>query len=108
MESKHKRDFFVVFYLFSAVAIFLAWNPVKSVLTDPRIDLYYTHIPIIPLISAFLLFRKRKSIFAETEPAVLPGALLSVAGLGLYLFANLNKIETSYSATLQVFSAILF
>lgn len=108
VESKHKRNFFIVFYLFSAAAIFLAWSPVKSVLTDPRIDLYYTHIPIIPLIGAFLLFRKRKSIFAETEPAVLPGALLSVAGLGLYLFANLNKIETSYSATLQVFSAILF
>jgi len=108
VESKHKRNFFIVFYLFSAAAIFLAWSPVKSVLTDPRIDLYYTHIPIIPLIGAFLLFRKRKSIFAETEPAVLPGALLSVAGLGLYLLPNLHKIETSYSATLQVFSAILF
>jgi len=55
-----------------------------------------------------LLFRKRKSIFSETHPAVLPGALLSVAGLGLYLFANLPKIETSYSATLLVLSAILF
>lgn len=109
VESKKKRIvFIIIFYLFSAVAIFLAWSPVKSVLTDPRIDLYYSHIPIIPFISAFLLFRKRKSIFSETHPAVLPGALLSVAGLGLYLFANLPKIETSYSATLLVLSAILF
>jgi len=108
VESKHKRNFFIVFYLFSAAAIFLAWSPVKSVLTDPRIDLYYTHIPIIPLIGAFLLFRKRKSIFSGAAPALLPGTLLAIAGLCLYLLPNLHKIETSYSATLQVFSAILF
>jgi exosortase len=108
LGSKQKCTLFIIFYLLSAVAVFLAWAPVKSVLTDPRIDLYYTHIPIIPLVSAFLLFRKRKLIFSGTHPAVLPGALLAIVGLCLYLIPNLNKIETSYSATLQVFSAILF
>ncbi len=108
VESKKRSVFFILFYLFSIVAVLLAWNPVKSVLTDPRIDLFYTHIPIIPFISAFLLYRKRKSIFSEAAPAVLPGALLAITGLALYFVPNLNKIESSYSATLQVFSAILF
>jgi exosortase len=108
VEFKQKRVSFILFYLFSLAAVILAFGPVRAVLSDPRIDLYYTHIPIIPLISAFLLFRKRKIIFSEPNPAILPGIIISAAGLSLYLYVSINKMAASSSATLPVFSAVLF
>lgn len=88
----------------------MAFQPVKSVLTDPGIDLYYTHIPIIPLISAFLLYRKRKLLFSAPDPDLLSGLLTASIGIFfyLYLLARFSGFKTEYSISLAVFSVIVF
>jgi len=80
----------------------------RAVLTNPRIDLFYTHVPLIPPISAFLLFRKRRVLFSVPDPAFLPGIIIASAGLSLYSFTRLSDLKTEYSIPLAIFSAILF
>ncbi len=86
----------------------MAFQPVKSVLTDPGIDLYYTHIPIIPLISAFLLYRERKLLFSAPDPDLLSGLLTASIGIFFYLLARFSGFQTEYFISLAVFSAIVF
>lgn len=86
----------------------MAFQPVKSVLTDPGIDLYYTHIPIIPLISAFLLYRKRKLLFSAPDPDLLSGLLTASVGIFFYLLARFSGFKTEYLISLAVFSVIVF
>lgn len=107
-EFKRQQRFFLILCFFYLSAIALAYSPIKSVLTNPRIDLFYTHIPIIPVISAFLFFRKRKFLFTEPAPALLTGILISLAGLFLYLLIILSKLQTEGSISLAVISTIIF
>jgi len=107
-ESKKNYLIYILFCFFSLFAIFLSFTPIKTVLSDPRIDLYYTHIPIIPIISAFLLFRKHKALFSSPVPAPLLGFLVAIAGLSLHLFIRIKFPDSEYSISLQVLSAILF
>lgn len=107
-ESKKERVYFFILCFFYLLAIFLGYSPIKSVLTNPRIDLFYTHIPFIPMISAFLLFRKRKVLFSDPLPDIIPGILTALIGLSLYLTSRFSDLKTEYSISLAVFSAIIF
>lgn len=108
--DKFKQNYLIyfLFSLFSLLAIFLGFSPNKTILSDPRTDLYYTHIPIIPFISAFLLFRKRRVLFGSPVPAILPGSLLSIAALSLHIFIKIKFQDSEYSISLAVLSTILF
>ncbi len=108
VESKRGRVYFILLLLFYLLAVVLAFNPVKRFLSDPRIDLFYIHIPIVPIIAAFLLFRKRKTLFSVPAPAILPGMLMASAGLTLYLFSRFSSLMDECSISLAVFSAIIF
>ena len=44
----------------------------------------YSYIPLIPLISGFLIFVRRKSIFARAEPSLWLGSSIVAAGLLLW------------------------
>jgi hypothetical protein len=62
----------ILFILISLVAVATASVPIKAVMSNPRVDIYYTHLPFIPLLSAFLIIRKRKEIFSNPTPAYAP------------------------------------
>ncbi|MBC7349719.1 MAG: exosortase/archaeosortase family protein [Candidatus Aminicenantes bacterium] len=107
-ESKKNYLIYILFCFFSLFVILLGFTPIKTVLSDPRINLYYTHIPIIPIISAFLLFRKRKALFFSPVPASLLGFFVAVAALSLHLFIRIKFPDSEFSISLQILSAILF
>jgi len=107
-EPKRERVYSILLLLFYLLAIVLVFNPAKSLLSDPRIDLFYNHIPIVPIITAFLLFRKRKVLFSVRAPAILPGTLIALAGLTLYLLSRFSNLAEEWSISLSVFSAIIF
>ncbi len=108
VESKQGWVYFILLILFYLLAVVLAFNPVIKLLSDPHINLFYTHIPIVPIIAAFLLFRKRKTLFSVPAPAILPGMLMASAGLTLYLFSRFSSLMDECSISLAVFSAIIF
>ncbi|MCR4432376.1 MAG: exosortase/archaeosortase family protein [Tepidanaerobacteraceae bacterium] len=108
LESNKRPLFFFLLCLSYLTAILLAYQPVKFILSDPRIDLYYTHIPIIPLISGVLLLRERKKYFSDQTPSPLPGIAITIVSISLYILAMRSLSKTEYSVGLALFSAILF
>lgn len=108
LESKRGRLFFILLCFSYLLAAFLASQPLRLILSDPRIDLYYTHIPLIPLISAFLLLRNRKDYFSENAPSIFPGMAITITGIFLYILARFSISKTEYLIAVTIFSAILF
>ena len=55
---------------------------------------YYTHVVLIPLVSAYLVFTRRREIFAEIGYAFVPGG--AVAGLGLLLLVAATAMASGW------------
>jgi len=68
---------------FAAVAALMLYGPVREYLLWTYKSAYYTHVVLIPLVSAYLVFTRRKEIFTDVGYAFAPGG--AVAGLGLLL-----------------------
>jgi len=78
------------FLLVCMLPFALAWN-----LMEPLVKLVlesdtFSQIPLIPLVSAFLVYTRRKTIFAEVSFAWIFGAVLIVPGVILLQVARLN------------------
>jgi exosortase len=69
-------------FLACVVAVML-YGPVREYLYWTYKSQYYTHIVLIPLVSAYLIFTRRREIFGKIAYAFAPGG--AVAGLGLLL-----------------------
>ena len=66
------------------------WGLLNGLLKLIFEDETYTHIPLIPLVSAYLIFTKRKSIFAKTSYAWTVGSLPIACGVACLVLARLN------------------
>ena len=98
----------VCFFLSLVVASILAMLPLTFVGISFRSD-YYSHIPLIPLISAYLLYQQRKSLFdgAEYEPRW--GCPVAAVGLLLYAAGMWGPgLDQHDASSLMVFSSLLF
>ena len=96
------------FSLSLLIAFLLAVPPLARVEISFQSD-YYSHIPLIPLVSAYLLYRRRSNFFDATDYE--PQWGLPIAGAGLFLYAagmwvpGLNQLD---AASLLMFSSLLF
>ena len=101
---------FLIFAAFTLLALAMVFEPLKDLLDSAARSDYYSHIMLIPLVSAYLFFQGRKIIFSKPGP-IYPFALaLSAFGAALYSFgyaqgSNLNQNDY---ASLLTFSAIVF
>jgi exosortase len=70
---------------------------------------YYSHIPLIPVISGYLFFAGLDSIFLEVRYDVGPGLLTFTVGAGLYGIALYFKGQASQNdhAALVIFSTVM-
>jgi exosortase len=79
----------------AAVAALLLYGPVRDYLYWTYKSAYYTHVVLIPLVSAYLVFTRRKEIFGEVGYAFVPGG--AVAGLGLILLGAAAALASGWS-----------
>ncbi len=99
-----------LFLLFIAVAGVMFYGPFRDAMRAAIRSDSYSHVVLIPLVSAYLLFVRRKEIFTHIEYAFAPGAAVSAVGVLLYGLARmvplgLNKNDFSALVTL---SALFF
>jgi len=76
----------VIFGLFSVLLVLANAGTIREVIRF-ALDLHNSHasqILMVPFVSAWLLWTKRKAVFHNPRPSVLPG--LAVMGLGALLF----------------------
>jgi exosortase len=98
----------ILFLFFLAFACALLLPPVTRLGISFSSD-YYSHIPLIPLVSVYLLAIRRRTVFVDAQPALLWGGSVMTAGGVLYgagLFSTgLQRLDAS---SLMVFAGLLF
>lgn len=74
----------VVFGIFTLAMAVVFRHSLVDLWHLSRGDETYSHMPLIPLVSAYLLFSARRRVASVAESALLPGVL--ILGLGVLLF----------------------
>jgi exosortase len=117
----HMNRRHLFFFLFFILAFLTAYAPIKALYDSASQQEYYSHIVLIPLISIYLVFQKRKLIFSEQEytdgcgahsprndriagiSLLLAGVLLYFVGRGIGAGFNQNDFTT-----IIAFAAVVF
>lgn len=107
-EYFNKRN--LLFGFLTLVAGTMAFYPLSELLGSAPRKEYYSHIPLIPLISLFFLYQKRKEIVLNQESGQRTGAMLMAVALFLYFLSmNWKDYFRSNDATaLLTFFSLLF
>lgn len=79
------------FLLFNAVFGTVFFGLLRDLLVTSWKSDYFTYIPFIPFISAYLLYEKRQAIFFRKGSSLVPGFLLTGFGILLFLLGNQRK-----------------
>jgi exosortase len=95
-------------FLFAAVvAAALSYQPLLTLMRGgPHRD-YYTHIPLVPLISAYVFFLRRKKLVREEPGSPLAGLAVLILGAGLVLVDLLFPSALVVRAELRTSGSIL-
>jgi len=97
------------FLLVCALPFALAWNSTRLLADLVRSNETFSQIPLIPLVSLFLIYEKRKAIFADISFEWVSGMALLIPGITLVAVAGLNlwHLEATNPVSLFVFALIL-
>ena len=101
-----KKDW--LFAILTAAALALALPPLADLLRTRWLSEYYSHIALIPLVSAYVIFRRRRELFRGTASAHPWGIAAVAAGLGLYVAGRILGGELDVRASLTTLGALLF
>ena len=99
----------ISFIIFSAAVILIFLGPLRELLLSSFNNELYSHIIIIPFISAYFLFEKRKELSQGPANYWLPGLALITAGAACYLvgkFQAVGLIRNDY-LSLMTFAAFV-
>ena len=104
MTADHKKT--IIFLLMTAVAGALAFAPLRDLVRQGRPSEYYSHILLIPAISGYLFFRRRKKVFKVQEPVRPLGVAFMAAGGGLFLLGTIVQTDVIGRAAMAACGAI--
>jgi exosortase len=107
--KKHLNTRNIVFLLFTAVALAMAYTPFKALYSSNKSE-YYSHIALIPLVSIYLIYIKRKEIFAQVNYLFVVGIPVLLLGIALFLGGFLwgAPLDKNNYASLIAFSIFIF
>jgi len=100
----------ILFAVLSIGAGGMVCAPLRELLVNPVQSEYYSHIPLVPLVSAYFLFVGRKEIFSNLKYSYSTGIPLLIIGVLLYVvgwFRGEDLNQNDYTS-LMTFSVILF
>ncbi len=98
----------LIFFGITLAALALVFEPLRGLITSGRSD-YYSHIVLIPLVSAYFLYTERKGLLGDPFPSIRGGAALVIVGLALYLIGFIqHTLNQNDRASFLAFSAVLF
>jgi exosortase len=103
----NKRN--LLFCGFILIFALMCYLPLKELLSTTSNREYYSHILLIPLISGYLVFIKRKDIFHENFYSFGAGGALIFIGIALYALGYIFKINLNQNdySSITTFSAVI-
>jgi exosortase len=91
-----------------AAAVAVSFGPLRDLVRMGRPPDYYSHIPLIPAISAYLLFSRRKEVFNGESSWIFLGLAVMALGIGLIVFDRMRQPGLIGHAELNASGAIIF
>ena len=107
--KEHLNTRNIVFLLFAAVALIMAYTPIKALYSSNKSE-YYSHIALIPLVSIYLVYINREEIFAKVNYLFVVGIPVLLLGIALFLGGFLwgAPLDQNNYASLIAFSIFIF
>jgi exosortase len=102
MRRRH-RAFFLLF----AASLGVFWTPLRTIAGLSWSDDRYSHLLLIPAISAFLLFWERAKIFSQPKDRGSAGFLLLLGATAIYAVSTFARLGGSERLALAILSAVL-
>jgi exosortase len=108
MKFVNKRN--MTFISLSLVAILMVYGPLRDLLRNEDHSEYYSHILLIPLISGYFIYVKRKILFSDLEYSSVPGIILLVIGILFYTVGREQRAQLNLNdySSLITFSGLIF
>ena len=94
-----------LFALFCAAGMGVFWSPLRELAVFSFDDELYTHLCLIPPVSAYFIFLKRKKIFSEVIYTLAFGGIVALAGVVLLLVGLNYKTGLSRNDYLSISTA---
>lgn len=94
-ESAVQTDMKRIALFLAVMAGLLIYGPVRQYLLWTYSSKYYTHVVLIPLVSAYLVFTRRREIFENVRYSLVPGG--AVAGLGVLLLVAAAAVASGWA-----------
>ncbi len=101
----------ILFLFFTIISIVIFYTPLKELFTlSLSYDPTYSHIPLIPLISAYLIYSDRNNIFAKVENSFFVGSIFIIIGVVLSLIGRSQEsiLGQNDYLSLMTFSVLIF
>ena len=100
----------LAFLVCGVVAIFMFYEPLKELTKFSFHSMFYSHIWLIPLVSAFFMFTERKAIFSDLKYSYRGGISLLIIGTILYLLGRKLHVQLNQNdySSLMTFAGIIF
>jgi exosortase len=101
---------FLAFTGFTIAALASVFEPLRGLVELTSRREIYSHIVLIPLITGYLVYNRRKELLGNPSPAYGIGLLGVFGGIALYLFGASQGVALSENdlVALWVFSAVVF
>lgn len=101
----------ILFILFNIITIVIFYIPLKELFAlSLSYDPTYSHIPLIPLISAYLIYSERNRIFSNVENSLPAGSIFIIIGVVLSLIGRSQEsiLGQNDYLSLVMFSVLIF
>ena len=98
----------LLFLISVAAAVIVSFVPLSDLVRNGQPSDYYAHIPLVPLVSAFVLFRRRKDLYRGEPGSPLLGSAVMALGVGLLVLDRMSGPGLIAHAELCASGAIFF
>jgi len=95
---------------FTLVALALVFEPLRDLMGSTSREEFYSHIILIPLVTGYLFYTKKKELLGNPGPCPALGGVVAAGGAALYLLGMSQGTGLSENdlVALWVFSAVVF
>jgi exosortase len=101
---------FLAFVGFTIAALAMVFEPLRDLMVSASRSEFYSHIVLIPLVTGYLIYSRRKELLGNPFPAYGMGLVGVFGGIALYLFGVSEGVHLNENdlVSLWVLSAVVF